>query len=275
MRIKYAEKERGVSEVLGFLLIIAAVFIVFTAFMTTIVPGIVSSNEAQHYEEVVGEVYSIKSTLANALSLHLFPNQLYTTLSLGVQTFPVFIPPTEGQISILPYNPSTNYLNISIPTSAGTQTVSGGLSFYVSLYDHEYPAEEVLFDNGIIATGHLSDPVPELNVISNGTASISGSSFTIVLFNDIGSSASYTSAGAVGISILVTSISSNTYSASGTVKVTVLSPLGIFWADYIKSLDPSKVQVTQSQGKYTISISGMSTVTVILMSMVMNINEGG
>ncbi|MGC8646606.1 MAG: hypothetical protein ACP5T9_03630, partial [Thermoplasmata archaeon] len=63
MKVKYAEKEQGVSEVLGFLLIIAAVFILFTAFMTTIVPGIVSSNEAQHYEEVVGEVYSFKSTL--------------------------------------------------------------------------------------------------------------------------------------------------------------------------------------------------------------------
>ncbi|MGC8646605.1 MAG: hypothetical protein ACP5T9_03625, partial [Thermoplasmata archaeon] len=230
---------------------------------------------AQHYEEVVGEVYSFKSTLANALSLHLFPNQLYITLSLGVQTFPIFIPPTEGEISILPFSTSVNYLNVSIPTSAGTQTVSSGFSFYVSLYDHEYPAEEVLFDNGIIATGHMSDPVSKLNVISNGTASISGSSFTIVLFNDIGNSASYTSAGAVGISILVTSISSNTYSISGAVKIKVSSPLSIFWADYIKSLAPSNVQVTQYQGTYTISISGMSTVTVILLTMVTSINEGG
>ena len=42
------EKERGVSEVLGFLLIIAVSFVVFSAFMQTVVPGIVSSNEAQH-----------------------------------------------------------------------------------------------------------------------------------------------------------------------------------------------------------------------------------
>jgi len=268
------EKEGGVSEVLGFLLIIAVSFVVFSAFMQTVVPGIVSSNEAQHYQEVVGQVYSIKSTLMNALSLRLYPNQLYVTLSLGVQTFPVFIPPSEGQLSVAPFDPNLNFFNVSFTTLAGTQKFSSGLTFYVSLYNHAYPSQEVIFDNGMIATGQLNSP--NLSVISNGTVGIYSSSMTLILFEDIGNGFSYTSSGSVGVSILVTSISSSTYSiSSGPVTITIHSPLSSFWANYIKSLAPSQVQVSQSNGNQVITVSGINTITIMLMVLVVSTSGSG
>ncbi|MGB9747997.1 MAG: hypothetical protein ACP5GL_07785 [Infirmifilum sp.] len=275
MKEQIFRKEEGVSEVLGFLLVMAGVFIIFSAFMNTVVPNMVSSAEAQHYQQLIGEVYSMKSTLMNALSLRIYPNQLYISLNLGTQSFPIFVPPTEGGVTISPFSPANNYFNVSIPTSSGTQVVSTGFSVYISLYNHVYPAQEIIFDNGVIATGHLNAPVTSLSVISNGTASITGSSLTLVLFNCIGGGSSYTSAGGAGISVLVTSISSNTYSSTGPVTIKVNSPLAKFWASYIRSLAPSSVQVSQSGSAYMITVNGMTSVTVILMTLTASISGVG
>lgn len=274
MKHLWNRKEKGVSEVLGFLLLIAIIMVVFTYFMATVVPNYVSYVEAQHYQDVVGQVFQVKATLMNTLSVGIFPNQIENTLSVGVATFPLFVPPSEGKLTLVPYSPNLNYFNVSFETSSGVITISTGASFSVSLYNHAFSSEEVIFDNGLIATGKLDAPVSSLSVISNGTVGISGSSLMLVLFTDVGPSTSSMSSGSIMVNTLVTSISSNTYQVnSGSVTITISSPLAYLWANYLKSL--GSVTVSVSGSVYTITVSNIQYVTVKLMTFTMNFSTGG
>ena len=83
MKFNIGGKEGGVAEILGFLLVIVAVFIIFDAFMNTVVPTSISSAEAQHYSDVISQIFQIKSGIVTSTSVSFFPYSLYESVDLG------------------------------------------------------------------------------------------------------------------------------------------------------------------------------------------------
>ncbi|MGC8692083.1 MAG: hypothetical protein ACP5RZ_03590 [Thermoplasmata archaeon] len=273
MKFNIGGKEGGVAEILGFLLVIVAVFIIFDAFMNTVVPTSISSAEAQHYSNVISQIFQIKSGIVTSTSVSFFPYSLYESVDLGTQSIPILVPPSPGQIVIIPYN-DQNFINVSFQTPQG-QAVSFNGSTYigVTLFNRVYPQEAIYFDNGLIATGYPNINLKNLSILSNGIADYYNGTFSIYLISDSGIQYSYSGTGSVGISIDINSIAYDNYADSGTLNLSLHDPLSYLWAKFLENLTHGNTQIEKNGQYYEAIINNVSNVRIVYINLNIRILE--
>ncbi|MGC8991937.1 MAG: hypothetical protein ACP5JE_00035 [Thermoplasmata archaeon] len=273
MNLKFNKKERGVAEVLGFLLVIVAVFIIFDAFMNTVVPSSVSSAEAQHYSHVISQVFQIKSGIVTSTSVSFFPYSIYESVDLGTQSIPILVPPSPGQINIIPYH-NDNFINISFSTPQGLPVYFNGSTFIeIYLLNRVYPQEAIYFDNGMIATGYPNINVKNLSVLSNGVANYYNGTFSIYIISDSGIPYSYSGTGSVGLSININAVTYDNYADSGTINLILHDPLSYLWANFLKNITNGNAQIQKKGQYYEVIINNVNYVRIVYINVDIKIME--
>jgi len=194
---RFQRDEEGQASVIGTILAIM-VFLAFLSLITTqYIPLSMAQYEAEHIEESKAQFISLRQAIDNQILTDEKTFAMYSPLTLGSRSVPVFTTPTIGQLS---FNPYSTGISVSFNcTSDGqvNETSSGSFRLYVPnrYIDPVYTGYESAALLKRQDEGQLMDAAPHFNVIKQpGNASLN-----MQLIDMVGKNTSVADMGTTGI----------------------------------------------------------------------------
>ncbi len=103
---KIYEKEEGIASTVGTIFALMIFTSLLGMFMTQVVPVTMKENEAQHDQEVISQLSTLRS-MVDLLTLTKDTNYTaYVPIKLGADGIPFFASPTYGQLGLYPFIPN-------------------------------------------------------------------------------------------------------------------------------------------------------------------------
>nr|AAU84354.1 conserved hypothetical protein [uncultured archaeon GZfos9D8] len=153
-KIKFIEDGKGVSNIIGTLLIFAILVSLFGAFQTTMVPVWNKGVEYDHLDVVYGDMMSLKSDIED-VALHTSPKSSEIHLGVRYPERAIFMNPGEGAAGMLTVEKGVKIIvEYAVLNISGVATLMEPLTFYSSRITYELygtiGSPKYVYEHGIL-----------------------------------------------------------------------------------------------------------------------------